>query len=105
MDSDNKMLIDIDAEIGITMNDEDVSGDYCGKRYYAIETLAFALSAVAREQVDAGMDVTEVIGHTLDAITRDLQANLPDLDVKVGHMGSDNKVVIDEKNGGGVLPA
>lgn len=104
MNDKGRMYVDIEPGIGNTMNDEDVSSDQSGMRYYAIEALTFAIAVAAGEQVEAGVEMPMVVEQVMDGITRSLTNVLPGLDIKVGHIGPGNTVVTkDEDNG--ILPA
>lgn len=104
MNDKGRMYVDIEASIGNAMNDEDVSGDKSGMRYYAIEALAFAIAVAAGEQVAAGVEMPMVVEQVMDGVTRALTNVLPGLDIKIGHIGPENAIVTDDEDNS-ILPA
>lgn len=88
-DDGNKMEVSFSENIGKIMNNDDVSGDIAGQRYYTIIALTHAIAATAKEQVDDGYSVQEVITQILDSLTHSLQSLL-DINIEVGSVSPED---------------
>ena len=84
MTSDN-MHIEFEENIGTVMNNDDVSSDINGQRYYSIYALLHATGAIAKEMVDDGYEVDQIMSYILDSLKNSLECNLG-VNLKIGEM-------------------
>lgn len=79
------MHIDFAENIGTVMNNDDVSSDINGQRYYSIHALLHATGAIAKEMVDDGYEVDQIMGYIMDSLKNSLECNLG-VNLEIGEM-------------------
>ena len=99
IDDEHNISINLNADIGSKMNNDDVSEDPSGQRYYAIEALIHAATHLAAEQVRDGNGIESVMEQLLESLCRNLESAM-DVRIEVGQANIDQlrEMVTDNKD-------
>lgn len=85
MNEDHRLDVEISKDIGMIMNDDADHDNSAARKAYASEALVLALATNAKELVNEGVSVEEVMARILDSIADNLAWAL-DIDIKVHPM-------------------
>ena len=75
--------VDFAEKIGMVMNNDDVSKDINGQRYYSIHALFHAAASMAKAMIDDGYELDQVMGFIMDSLKHSLQETLG-IQIEVG---------------------